>query len=99
MEKRDTPGIKLIRLGRNWVTEHMGSKNTTKTVQGQTDSREATKEGGDGREPEQEEPGRIQATAITVAHGGADGERSHGEGMAADSRGPTNSGGAGGRRA
>ncbi len=26
--------IKLIRPGRNWVTEHMGSKNTTKTVQG-----------------------------------------------------------------
>ncbi len=28
MEKWDTPGIKLIRLGRNWVTEHMGSKNS-----------------------------------------------------------------------
>ncbi len=52
-------------------------------------------QGGDMRDPEQEEPGGTQATAITVAHGGADGGRSHGGGMAADSRGPTNGGGAG----
>ncbi len=53
------------------------------------------KEGGDWREPEQEEPGKTQATAM-MAHGGADGGRIHGGVMAADSRGPTNGGGAGG---
>ncbi len=63
---------------------------------GQTETREAMKEGGAREEPEQEEPGRTQATAITAAHGGVDGGRSHGEGMAADSRGPTNGSGAGG---
>ncbi len=51
---------------------------------------------GDRRDLEQEEPGGTQATVTMVAHGGADRGRSHGEGMAADSRGPTNGGGAGG---
>ncbi len=37
-----------------------------------------------------------QATATMVAHGGADGGRSHGGGVVADSMGPTNGGGAGG---
>ncbi len=54
------------------------------------------KEGEDRRELEQEEPGGTQAMAITAAHGGADGGRSHGEGMAANSRGATNGSGAGG---
>ncbi len=38
------------------------------------------KEGEDRRELEQEEPGGTQAMAITAAHSGADGGRSHGEG-------------------
>ncbi len=62
----------------------------------QTETREATKEGGDRRGPEQEEHSRTQATAMMTAHGGTDGGRSHGGGMAADSRGPTNGGRAGG---
>ncbi len=53
-------------------------------------------QGGFRRDPEEEEPGGTQATAIKVARGGADGGRSHGGGMAADPRGPTNGGGAGG---
>ncbi len=53
-------------------------------------------QGGFRRDPEEEEPGGTQATAIKVARGGADGGRSHGGGMAADSSGPTNGGGAGG---
>ncbi len=55
-----------------------------------------TKEGGDRSEAEQEESGGTQVTAITVAHDGADGGPSHGGGMAADSREPTNGGRAGG---
>ncbi len=51
-------------------------------------------QGRDMRDPE--EPGGIQATATMVAHGGADGGRSHGGGMATYSKGPTNRGGAGG---
>lgn len=39
----------------------------------QTETKEAMKEGGDRRDPEQEEHSRTQATAITVAHGGAEG--------------------------
>ncbi len=39
---------------------------------------------------------KTQATVTMVAHGGADGWRSHGGGVAADSMGPTNSGRAGG---
>ncbi len=62
----------------------------------QTATKGAMKEGRDRRDPEQEEPSRTQATVITAAHGGADGGRSHGGGMAADSRGPTNGSGAGG---
>lgn len=46
----------------------------------QTETRGATKEGGDRRDPEQEEHNKTQSTAITVAHGGADGGRSHGGG-------------------
>ncbi len=41
-------------------------------------------------------PGGTQATAITAPHGGADGGRSHGGGRAADSRGLTDDGRAGG---
>ncbi|KTG32598.1 hypothetical protein cypCar_00023770 [Cyprinus carpio] len=52
-------------------------------------------QGGDRRDLEQEEPGRTQATAIP-AQGEADSGRSHGGGMAADSRGPTNGSEAGG---
>ncbi len=63
---------------------------------GQAESREVTKEGGGRREQEEGEHGMTQATAIKVAHGGADGGRSHGGGVAADSRGLTNGGGAGG---
>ncbi len=44
-------------------------------------------QGRDRRDPEQEEQSMTQATAMMVAHSG---------GMAADSRGPTNGGGAGG---
>ncbi len=54
-----------------------------------------TKEGGDRRDPEKEKHSRTQATAMMTAHCGADGGRSHGGGMAADSRGPTNVDGAG----
>ncbi len=49
-----------------------------------------------------EEPGRrqepvgTQIPAMMAAHGGADGERSHGGGRAADSRGPTDGDRAGG---
>ncbi len=53
-------------------------------------------QGRDMRDPEQKEPGGTQAAATTVAHSGAEGGRSHGGGMTADSRGPTNGGGAGG---
>ncbi len=39
---------------------------------------------------------KTQATVMMVAHGGANGGRSHGGGVPADSIGPTNGGGAGG---
>ncbi len=58
-----------------------------------------TKEGGAGRRLEGSRAGgawQDQATAMMMAHGGADGGRSHGGVMAADSMGPTNGGGAGG---
>ncbi len=42
-----------------------------------------------GDQEEEEEHSWTQATAMMMAHGGADGGRNHGEGMAADSRGPT----------
>ncbi len=54
------------------------------------------RQGRDRRDPEQEAHSWTQATAKMMAHGGADGGRSHGGVMAADSRGPTNGGGAGG---
>ncbi len=50
-------------------------------------------QGRDRRDPENS---RTWATALMMAHGGTDGGRSHGGGMASDSRGLTNSGGAGG---
>ncbi len=53
-------------------------------------------EGGARRDLVQEEPGRTQATAIIVAHGGADGGRICGGVRADDSRGPTDDGGASG---
>ncbi len=62
----------------------------------QTETRGVTNEGGARRDPEQEEHSRTQATAMMMAHSEADGERSHEGGMAADSRGPTNGGRAGG---
>ncbi len=52
-------------------------------------------QGRDWRDPEQEKHSKTQATAMMMAHGGADGGRSHGGGIAADSKGPTG-GGAGG---
>ncbi|KAI2644202.1 ABC transporter NFT1 [Labeo rohita] len=55
-----------------------------------------TSQGDARRDLEQEEPDRTQATAIMMAHGGADGRRSHGGGRANNSRGPTDGGGAGG---
>ncbi len=39
---------------------------------------------------------KTQTTVTMVAHGGADGGRSHDGGVTADSMGPTNGGGAGG---
>ncbi|KAI2666637.1 hypothetical protein H4Q32_010550 [Labeo rohita] len=63
-------------------------------VQGGSDG--GRSQGGDRTDPEQEEPGETQATAMMAAHGGAGGERSHGGGRADDSRGPTDGGGAGG---
>ncbi len=67
---------------------------------GPTDRDQGGDEGGrsqgrDRRDPEQEAHRWTQATAMMMAHGGARG-RSHGGVIAADSRGPTNGGGAGG---
>ncbi len=56
-------------------------------------------QGDDSRELEREEPSWAQAPVITMAHGGADRGRSHGGGMATDSRGLTDDGGTGGRGA
>ncbi len=57
----------------------------------------AREETGGARADQMEGGARtMEATVTMVAHGGADGGRSHGGGMAADSRGPTNGGGAGG---
>ncbi len=53
-------------------------------------------QGRDRRDPEQEAHHRTQATAMMMAHSGADGGRSHGGEMAVDFRGPANGGGAGG---
>ncbi|KAL1250938.1 hypothetical protein QQF64_018734 [Cirrhinus molitorella] len=53
-------------------------------------------QGEDRRELKQEEPGGTQIPAVTVAHGGADGGRSHGGGRADDSMGLTDGGRAGG---
>ncbi len=47
-------------------------------------------QGRDRRDPEHS---RTWATALMMAHGGADGERSYGGGMASDSKGSTNGGG------
>ncbi len=48
---------------------------------------------------QEEAHSRTQATAMMMAHGGADRGRSHGGGMATDSRGHTKGGGAGGEGA
>ncbi len=53
-------------------------------------------QGRDRRDPEQEAHSRTQATAMMMAQSVADGGRSHGEEMAADSRGPSNGSRAGG---
>ncbi len=53
-------------------------------------------QGRDMRGQEQEVHSRTQAPAMMMTHGGADRGRSYGGGMAADSRGLTNSVGAGG---
>ncbi len=78
-----------------------GSRGGRTPGRGTADRDQGGDEGGrsqvrDRKDPEQEEPGGTQSTAIMVAHGGADGGRSHGGGMAADSRGPSNGSGAGG---
>ncbi len=76
-------------------------RRTTNRVQGWDDGVRSQGGSDGGRSQgedrqEQEEPGGTQATITMVAHGGADRGRSHGGGMAADYRGPTNGGGAGG---
>ncbi len=69
-----------------------GSEGGRTPGRGSADRDQGGDEGGrsqgrDRRDPEQEEPSWTQAIAITAAHGGADGGRSHGGGMATDSRG------------
>ncbi len=60
--------------------------------QGRPDGRRS--QGEDRRDLEQEEPGGTQAAAMKATHGGVDGGKSHGGGRSADSRGPTDGGGA-----
>ncbi len=70
------------------------SQGGNRRSQGRSDR--VSSQGDDRRNLEHEEPGRTQATAMMMTHGGADGGRSHEGGRVDDSRGPTNGGGAGG---
>lgn len=51
-------------------------------------------QGEDRRGLEQEKPSWTKAAAMMLTHDGIERWRSHGGGMATDSRGPTNTGGA-----
>ncbi len=62
----------------------------------QPESRVETTEGRNRRDLVLEEPGGTHAASMLGAHSGADRERSHGGGRAADSRGLTDGGGADG---
>ncbi len=58
----------------------MTGRRSPNKVQGGDDGGRSQE--GDRRDLEQEEPGDTQATAMMVAHGGADGGRCHGGGRA-----------------